>query len=231
MSKELDNELAKKAFEKDVFYTDLNYESDLDDAHAYGGNEDVNAVHEKYNKAYAEIEEKYGMKIDDLREEHMKATEIESERLKKRNALCYIKKYTHRIMEERGFGQFIIACLPDDKRLWRANTNRKEMQKPNAIVREYVMQLLNQPNSGYKDALEDIKRYVRSRQSNESLSNKQARMLQKERQDRLINSCMNAVYTVLKNIPVQHERIVGDGKRPLPNVSGIDSDEDTLDYN
>lgn len=82
MSKELDNELTKKAFEEDVFYTDSDYESDLDDALAYGNDEDVNAVHEKYNKAYAKIEEKYGMKIDDLREEHMKAAEIESERLK-----------------------------------------------------------------------------------------------------------------------------------------------------
>lgn len=138
------------------------------------------------------------MYLDDKQKIRMMSSNITHD---KRNALCYIKKYTHRIMEERGFGQFIIACLPDDKRLWRANTNRKEMQKPNAIVREYVMQLLNQPNSGYKDALEDIKRYVRSRQSNESLSNKQARMLQKEGQDRLINNCMNAVYTVLKNIP------------------------------
>ena len=35
---------------------------------------------------------------------------------RKRNALCFIKKFTHETMDEHGIPQFLISCLPEDKK-------------------------------------------------------------------------------------------------------------------
>lgn len=144
------------------------------------------------------------MYLDDKQRVRMMSSNIDHD---KRNALCYIKKFTHRVMDERGFGQFLLACLPDDKRLWRASTNRKEMQKPNAIVKDYVMELLNQPDSGYQEALHDIDAYARSRQTNEGLTGKEYRKLYNEGHKRLVDSCVNAVYGILKQIPERDKTV------------------------
>lgn len=125
----------------------------------------------------------------------------------KRNARCFIKKYTHATMAEHGTPQFLLACLPDDKRLWRAGTNRKEMKKANTIVREYVMQVLDQPDSGYKEALAEISKYADFRRQNEDLTDAEHRQLLKNGQERVIEDCMNGVYAVLKNIPDEHRHV------------------------
>lgn len=119
----------------------------------------------------------------------------------KRNALCYIKKFTHKTMDEHGLPQFLLACLPDDRRLWRASTNRKEMQKPNAIVREYVTQVLNEPDSGYDKAMRSVYAYAKERSDREDLSTKEYRTLIRNGQERIVNDCMNGVYSILKQIP------------------------------
>lgn len=136
------------------------------------------------------LDEKQGVK--------MMAANVEQD---KRNTICFVKKYTHQAMENRGFSQFLLACLPEDKNLWRAGTNRKEMQKANSIVKEYVHELLKQPNSGYKEALQQVDVYARSRMKNEGLSGQEYRELYKEGQDRIIEESMNSVYSVLKQIP------------------------------
>lgn len=119
----------------------------------------------------------------------------------KRNTVCFVKKYTHQAMENRGFSQFLLACLPEDQSLWRASTNRVEMQKANAIVREYVTQLLDQPGSGYDEALRKVDKYATSRTKNEGLTGQQYRELCREGQNRIIEESMNSVYSVLKQIP------------------------------
>lgn len=118
----------------------------------------------------------------------------------KRNTICFVKKYTHKAMNNRGFSQFLLACLPEDRNLWRASTNRIEMQKPNAIVREYVKELLDLPDSGYAEALKDVDTYARSRVSKEDLDGKKYRELYREGQNRIIEESMNSVYSVLKQI-------------------------------
>ena len=136
--------------------------------------------------------------LDMQKQMHMMASQVGYDKI---NAISYIKKYTHRIMSEHGLPQFLIMCLPEDKRLWRADTNRKEMQKPNAIVREYVMQMLRQPNSGYIAALQRIDKYAKSRQVKEDLSGREYRTLVKNGKERLVKDCMNGVYQVLSRIP------------------------------
>lgn len=119
----------------------------------------------------------------------------------KRNALCYIKKFTFKTMEEHGTPQLLMACLPDDKNLWRASTNRKEMRKANAIVREYVQAVLDEPNSGFTEARRSISQYVRERADRENLTIQEQRHLQHTGEERIIEDCMNGVYSVLKQIP------------------------------
>lgn len=119
----------------------------------------------------------------------------------RRNTVCFIKKFTHEAMERQGSAQFLLACLPKDRSLWRASTNRAEMKKPNAIVREYVTQILAEPQSGYGQALRSIDAYARERQQREGLSMDQYRRLYKNGQAGLVEDCMNSVYAVLKEIP------------------------------
>ena len=138
------------------------------------------------------------MFLDEKQSVKMMAASVEHD---KRNTICFIKKYTHMAMDNRGFSQFLLACLPEDRTLWRADTNRKEMQKPNAIVREYVDELLKQPDSGYREALQQVGIYARSRVKNEGLSGQEYRELYREGNRRIIEEGMNSVYSVLKQIP------------------------------
>lgn len=97
--------------------------------------------------------------------------QMEAER---RDTLVYIRQFTQRVIEERGLPQFLLACLPkDDKSLWRASFNAEpdaggemeitrgghtrhvtgNMRRANEIVRSYVTDLLNRPDSGFEQAL------------------------------------------------------------------------------
>lgn len=124
----------------------------------------------------------------------------------KRNARCFIKKFTHETMASHGLPQLLLACLPEDRRLWRASTNRREMQKPNAIVREYVEQVLAQPDSGYDKAMRDISAYAEERRSREDLTGEQYRRLVAQGRERLMDDCVNGVYAMLKTIPKERMR-------------------------
>lgn len=119
----------------------------------------------------------------------------------RRNTICFVKKYTHRLIDERGFTQFLLACLPDDRSVWRSDTDRQDMQKPNAIVREYVGQLLDMPNSGYREALEQVDQYAQSRVRQDNLTGEEYRRIYNDGQAHIINRCMDAVYSVLEQIP------------------------------
>lgn len=139
----------------------------------------------------------------------------------KRNALCFIKKYTHKTMAMHGAPQFLLSCLPADKRLWRASTNRKEMRKPNAIVREYVMEVLNQPDSGFKEAMRDVADYASHRQHNEDLTGADYRRLVNNGRERIIEDCMNGVYSVLKRIPDKQKTV----RTPMLDVMSMDYED------
>lgn len=139
----------------------------------------------------------------------------------KRNALCYIKKFTHKSMSEQGFSQFLVSCLPENKNWWRASTNRKEMRKANALVREFVTGLLAEPKSGYADAVQSIERYASFRRDREGLSDNEYNKLIRDGQERVIEDCMNAVYSVVKQIP-ESERVV---RTPMLDAMSQDYDD------
>ena len=123
------------------------------------------------------------------------------------NTVCYVKRFAHQAMDERGTLQFLLACLPDDSRLWRAGSNRKEMQKPNYIVRSYVNELLSRPGSGYRAALTAVDKYARYRKDREGLSDEEYRDLYRRGQQGIITDCMNGVYSVLRKVPEAQRRV------------------------
>lgn len=146
--------------------------------------------------------------LDNFLDEHAQVKQLYSNISQDmRNAVCYIKKFTHKTMERQGLPQFLVACLPDDRRLWRAGTNRKEMRKPNYIVREYVKGVLAQPNSGYKETLRGIDKSARRRQKQEGLTHKQYRQIYKQGQEKVIQDCMNGVYSILRQIPDRAKKV------------------------
>lgn len=139
----------------------------------------------------------------------------------KRNAVCYIKKFTHKTLSQQGLPQFLLACLPDNRNLWRASTNRKEMRKPNAIVKEYVLGLLEQPDSGYREAMSDIVQYADYRTSHEGLNDIEHNKLVRNGQQRLIDDCINSVYSVLRTIPKSELTV----RTPMLEAMSMDYDD------
>lgn len=139
----------------------------------------------------------------------------------KRNAVCYIKKFTHKTLAQQGLPQFLLACLPDNRNLWRASTNRNEMRKPNAIVREYVLNLLDRPDSGYREAMADVMKYADYRTKHEGLDDIEHNKLIRNGQNRIIEDCMNSVYSVLRTIP-KSEMVV---RTPMLEAMSMDYDD------
>jgi len=139
----------------------------------------------------------------------------------KRNVKGFVKKYMYNTMDRNGLPQFLIACLPEDRTLWRASSNAKSMKKANAIVREYVLQVMNEPNSGYKGAIRDIGRYADYRREREGLSEKDTKMLIHNGREQLIERCMNGVYDAIKTIPKEELKI----RTPMMDMMSRDIEE------
>lgn len=132
----------------------------------------------------------------------------------KRNVKGFVKKFTLKSLEVNGGPQFLLACLPDDKRAWRAGTNRQDMKKANYIVREFVEQVLDQEDAGYSLVLKSLAEYADARAAREGLSIEGRDRLFKQGQERLIEDCMNGVYGVLKGISDDEKSI----RTPLMDV-------------
>lgn len=138
------------------------------------------------------------MYLDEKQAVKMMVANVQQDR---HNTVCYVKKFTYKAMQNQGFAQMLLSCLPEDKNMWRASSKRKEMQKANSIVREYVEQLFEQPDSGYSDAMAQVDKYASARANRENLTGQQYRALQKQGRDRIVEQSMNSVYQVLKQIP------------------------------
>ena len=60
--------------------------------------------------------------LDEYQQTRQMSSNVEHD---KRNTVCFVKRFTHRMMEQQGTPQFLLACLPEDKRLWRAGTGHR----------------------------------------------------------------------------------------------------------
>lgn len=137
------------------------------------------------------------------------------------NVKAFLKRHAHRSCHDREFMQFMASLLPDDRRLWRASTNRKEMKNANGVVRAYVEDVFLDPGSGYDKAIGDIHAYAKSRADREGLNTKEFRSLIKNGRERLVKECMNAVYRVIAEIPKEEFCI----HTPLLDAASVDYEE------
>lgn len=125
----------------------------------------------------------------------------------KRNTIIFVKQVLHKTMEQNGVAQFLLACLPKDKRLWRASTNSKSMRKANELTRTYVRELFEQPDSGYDKVKKSIQKYAETRRDKEDLSDDECHKLIKNGVKRVEDECMNAVYGMLRGIQKRDKKV------------------------
>lgn len=140
----------------------------------------------------------------------------------KRNALCYVKRFTHEAIAQQGLPQLLVACLPDNRNHWSANSNREDMQRANGITREFVMNVLQprfgRPTVEYQMARRSIVSYADTRMKREGLDEEARAKLIKNGEETLIRDCMNGVYSVLKRIPKEDMKV----RTPLLDIMSDD---------
>ena len=141
----------------------------------------------------------------------------------KTNVTTYVKSWAHEQIVKESLPQFLLACLPEDRTKWRAGTNRKEMAKPNRILREIVEAKLAEPDSPMPEAMVKVHSYADQRRRQEDLSPKQWAALVDTGRERIVQGCMNGVYGMLQAVPQEQLRV----RTPLLEVMGMDMAEVT----
>ena len=145
------------------------------------------------------------------------ASHVQVDRL---NVKSFVKRAMYKVCEERSFAQFMMACLPEDRTMWRAGTNRREMKKANELCHEFVVGLFERPDSGYMDAYSAIEAYAKTRKERENLTEDETKLLIRNGQNKLVEECMNGVYDTLKQLPKDKLKI----KTPVMDVMSMDLD-------
>lgn len=139
----------------------------------------------------------------------------------RRNVVTFVKRWAHQQMLRESLPQFLVACLPEDRRLWRSSTNHESMKKPNRIVRQLVEEVLSRPGSPLPQAMVPVNEYANHRRDAEGLSFAQWRRLVSEGRDRIIERGVNGVYGLLRGLPADLLRV----RTPMLDAMGMDYEE------
>lgn len=125
----------------------------------------------------------------------------------RRNVITYIKRWAHTVMHNEALPQFLIACLPQDRSLWRASSRATSMKKPHAIIGELVDEQLQRPGSPFPEAMESVYTYANSRRKNEGLDVDEWKKLIDRGKRTIREHAINGVYQMLRTIPEEHLRV------------------------
>lgn len=139
----------------------------------------------------------------------------------RRNVVTFVKRWAHQQMLRESLPQFLVACLPEDRRLWRSSTNHESMKKPNRIVRQLVEEVLSRPGSPLPQAMEPVNDYANHRRDAEGLSYGQWQQLINAGRDRIIERGVNGVYGLLRGLPSDLFRV----RTPMLDAMGMDYEE------
>ncbi|MET3172861.1 UNVERIFIED_ORG: hypothetical protein ABIB52_000689 [Arthrobacter sp. UYCu721] len=139
----------------------------------------------------------------------------------RRNVTTFVKRWAHQQMLRESLPQFLVACLPEDRRLWRSSTNHESMKKPNRIVRELVEEVLARPESPLPQAMEQVHEYANHRREAEELSTPQWRRLIETGREKIIERGVNGVYGLLRALPDDALRV----RTPMLDAMGMDYEE------
>ncbi len=136
----------------------------------------------------------------------------------RRNVTTFVKKWAHQQMLRESLPQFLLACLPADRRLWRYSTNNQAMRKPNRIVRQLVREVFDRPGSPYGQVMAEVRSYADHRRRKEGLNADQWRQLVHTGEERIMERSVNAVYAMLRQLPADALRI----RTPMLDAMGLD---------
>lgn len=139
----------------------------------------------------------------------------------RRNVTGYVKRWAHQQMLRESLPQFLVACLPEDRRLWRLSTNHEAMRKPNRIVRELVEEVLARPDSPMASAMEQVQEYADFRRKDEDLDDNQWAALVQNGREKVVERGVNAVYATLRQLPEDSLRV----RTPLLHAMGMDYEQ------
>lgn len=160
--------------------------------------------------------------LDAYLDEHQKVAHMSSAvGYERRNVTTYVKKWAHNQMLSETLPQFLLSTLPEDRRMWRADTNRREMSKPNRIVREIVEEVVDRDDSPMSQAMSEVHEYATHRMLNEDLSADAHQRLIDTGKQRIIDQGVNAVYASLRQMPADALRV----RTPMLDVMGMDYEE------
>lgn len=136
----------------------------------------------------------------------------------RRNVTTFVKRWAHQQMLRESLPQFLLACLPADRRQWRWGTNIASMRKPNRIVHQLVREVLDRPGSPMAQAMAEVHDYADHRRTSEGLSSDEWRKLVTVGEERIIERSVNSVYALLRQLPDDALRI----KTPMLDAMGLD---------
>lgn len=124
-----------------------------------------------------------------------------------RNVQTALKRHTYEQLVLYGAPQKLLTHLPEDTRLWRAGTNRKEMKAANRICRGYVERVLSGSPGVLSRAEQGLKEYAESRGRREQLTRQQKQALYEKGREDMLKGCMNSVYRTLLSVPASRRQM------------------------
>lgn len=139
----------------------------------------------------------------------------------RRNVTTFIKRWAHDKMRAEALPQFLIACLPEDRSLWRAGSNDRRMRKANTLITELVNEQLSRPGSPMPAAMERIVDYANQRRDREGLDTQQWQRLVDDGRSQIIERAVNGVYGLVGALPVDELRV----RTPMLDVMGMDYED------
>lgn len=136
----------------------------------------------------------------------------------RRNVTTYIKRWAHGRIRSEALPQFVFACLPVDRSLWRAGSNAASMRKANALVTELVAEQLARPGSPMPAAIERIRDYADNRRANEDLSTERWQALIDRGRSQIVERAVNGVYQLLRAMSAEELTV----RTPMLELMGMD---------
>lgn len=142
----------------------------------------------------------------------------------RRNVTTFIKRWAHERFAAESLPQFLLACLPADRTLWRAGTNDVSMRKANQLVAELVSGQLLREGSPLPAAMEKIVAYANLRRENEGLPTADWQRVIDRGRAQIMERAVNGVYQMLRALPEDELPV----RTPMLELMGMDYEQMAL---
>ncbi|QXV57381.1 relaxase MobL [Amycolatopsis sp. TNS106] len=135
-----------------------------------------------------------------------------------RNVTTFIKRWAHERISAESLPQFLVACLPAERHLWRTGTHDPRMRKPDRLLTTMVSQHLARPGSPMPAAMQRIIEHANLRRERENLADHDWQRRVEQSRARIVTQAVDAVYQMLRTLPEAELRV----RTPVLDVMGLD---------